>query len=196
MKSYKSHFCHTAVAVCISGFKYRTSVASRIATKVTQTVHEIAQFFSQLWKLQDTFPTSFVSHVSPSSCHIQSPHKTTWALSCSLRCTPRFSWQGVTWSCCGALPQHSVRSATGRPGSVPHQRQQNCLKLNRCTQLGLQSWNEILIILSVFRNWRRIKMWFLSCLFGDFFTRCSVDVFGWRQALPALSHIWAQRSNL
>lgn len=122
----------------LSGFKYMISAASRIATKVTQTVHEIAQFFSQLWKLQDTFPTSFVFHVSPSSCNIQSPQKALWSLSCLLRCPPRFSWQG-----CDLVLLWDSASVTEVPqgdhGDVLHQRQQNCLKLNHCTQLGSQS---------------------------------------------------------
>lgn len=90
---------------------------------------------------------------------------------------PRFSWQGCDLSCCGTLPQQSVTEVSqGDHGNVLHQRQQKCLKLNHPTQLGLESWNEILIILSILETGEESKCDFsVVLIFFFFFTRCSVE---------------------
>lgn len=113
----------------ILGFKYIILVASRTATKMTHAVHGIAQFFSWLWKLKDTFPTSSFLHFTPSPCTVQNPSKL------------RGIWFSLQhWDLPPAVGcYHSEVLHGGDCGTVLYQRQWSYLKLNHLTQLGSES---------------------------------------------------------
>lgn len=139
MKSYRSHFCHTAVAVLRQYFRVQIHDFSSLKNcHQSDTGH--------FMKLSSTFP-SYESSRTPFPCPSslmslpalamsKVPTKPRGLCPAHSGVPPGFPGRAVTWSCCGILPHQSVTEMPQGCGTVLHQRQQKCLKLNHRTQLG------------------------------------------------------------
>lgn len=191
MKSYRSNFCHTAVAVLRQYFRVQIHDFSSL-----KTCH---QWPRQFMKLPSSFPSYESSRTPfprPSLMSVpalaMSKVPTKPRVFCPARSgiLPRFSWQG-----CGLCAVGLCHRKVSHKWDCPAPEATELFQIKPSYSAGLIELKWDLIILSVFRNWRRIKMGYFFFFFF-YMLQCRMSLSGWRQALPALSHIWAQRSNL